>query len=349
MKICSNPLDTVRSTGSNQQWCIPLPTCYSTIIPYVPTNVEYNGQQTSNTTTAFCSDINNYNGMNIIDSSLCAESQLIQRIRQKIDLYQTPSSNDAHQILQYLTDTVKKHVPDFVFKETTDSNIREQIKPKSSQLESNIQQDVVSTSSSKKSKSRSPSFLQRITNRKFTNKRSLSKDSSFHSTNLSVDSNRMVKGSSQFSPTRNVQFSSKLNENDFENVDNNELQHAIHNKITNSSDQDKSTMNFSTPNISIHHPGNDHITSAINLKSNQYLSPSYRSHRTDKRSSRKQTTSTIQSPTNSTIDIEQQKLHTQSLTPNSLRRSPSDNSQYNSQVQHTSIEKMGKRNNWLEK
>ncbi|CAF2396717.1 unnamed protein product [Rotaria sp. Silwood2] len=129
MKICSDPLDTVRSTGSNQKWCIPLPACYTTIIPYVPTNVEYNGQQTSNITTVNF-DINKYNDMNIIDSSLCANNQLIQRIRHKIDLYQTPSSNDARQILQHLTDIVKKHVPDFVFKETTDS------KPKSSQLES---------------------------------------------------------------------------------------------------------------------------------------------------------------------------------------------------------------------
>ncbi|CAF0932553.1 unnamed protein product [Rotaria sp. Silwood1] len=233
MRICSDPLDTVRSTGSNQQWCIPLPAYYTTIIPYVPANTEYDGQRLSNI-TEFCSDISNYNRLNIIDSSLCAKSKLIQRIRHKIDLYQTPSSNDAYQILQHLTDIVKKHVPDFVFKETTDS------KSKISQLESN-------------------------------------------------------------------------------------------NIVTNSNDQDNSTMNFPTPNVSTHHLSSDRITSAMDLRSSQYLSPSNQQQRTNKKSSEKQT------------------LQTQSLTPNSLQRLPLINSQYNNQVQHTLIDKTEKRNNWINK
>ncbi|CAF4577133.1 unnamed protein product [Rotaria sp. Silwood2] len=151
----------------------------------------------------------------------------------------------------------------------------------------------------------------------------------------------MIKDSSQ--------FSSKLNENNFENIDSKELRHAIHNIMTNSSDHDNSTMNISTPNVSPHHLGNDRIISAIDLKSSQYLSPSNGQQQADKILSRKQTTSVIQSPTNSTSDIGQQKLQTQSFISKFLQRSPSVNSQYNNQVQHTLIDNTGERNNWIKK
>jgi hypothetical protein len=127
MQLCSDPLQTVRHVGSNEQWCVSLPACYPTIIPYVPTNVEYNGQKASNT-AAFNSGFNTYDSTDIIDSPLCANSEIIQRIRHKVNLYQTPSSKDAHQILQRLTNIVKQHVPEFIFKEVTDGDVREEIK-----------------------------------------------------------------------------------------------------------------------------------------------------------------------------------------------------------------------------
>ncbi|CAF3590122.1 unnamed protein product [Rotaria sp. Silwood1] len=104
-----------------------------------------------------------------------------------------------------------------------------------------------------------------------------------------------------------------------------------HNIVTNSNDQDNSTMNFPTPNVSTHHLSSDRITSAMDLRSSQYLSPSNQQQRTNKKSSEKQT------------------LQTQSLTPNSLQRLPLINSQYNNQVQHTLIDKTEKRNNWINK
>jgi len=110
MEMCPDPLEAVRSVGPDQQWCVTLPACYPTIIPYIPTNIEYHGQKISDT-RAFSFDVNNYDCTNIIDSSLCVNSQLIQRIRHRIDLYQTSSANDAHDNLQHLTNIVKQHVP----------------------------------------------------------------------------------------------------------------------------------------------------------------------------------------------------------------------------------------------
>jgi hypothetical protein len=109
MQICPDPLEAVRSVGVDHQWCVTLPACYPTIIPYIPTNIEYNDQKAFNT-RASSFDVNNYDCTNILDSSLCANSQLIQRIRRKIDLYQTPSSNDAHERFQRSTDIVKQRV-----------------------------------------------------------------------------------------------------------------------------------------------------------------------------------------------------------------------------------------------
>jgi len=118
MQICPDPLEAVRSVGVDHQWCVTLPACYPTIIPYIPTNIEYNDQKAFNT-RASSFDVNNYDCTNILDSSLCANSQLIQRIRRKIDLYQTPSSNDAHERLQRSKDIVKQRV--------VDGNVRERI------------------------------------------------------------------------------------------------------------------------------------------------------------------------------------------------------------------------------
>ena len=94
MAICSDPLQTVRCVGPREQWCVPLPAQYPTIFPYSPKNVECYGQE-------------------------LFQSPLVQRIQRKIDLYQTPSSNDTRQMLQRLTTIIQKHVPDFSFKDST--------------------------------------------------------------------------------------------------------------------------------------------------------------------------------------------------------------------------------------
>ncbi len=110
MQVCSDPLKTIRSVGSDQPWCVTLPACYPTIMPYIATNVEYSGQDAANT-GVFSSGVNNYDCTNLLESSLCANSQLIQRLRHKIDLYQTAPSNEARQKRQYSTSMIKQHVP----------------------------------------------------------------------------------------------------------------------------------------------------------------------------------------------------------------------------------------------
>jgi hypothetical protein len=126
MQICPDPLEAVRSIGPDQQWCVTLPACYPTIIPYRPTNIEYNDPKAADT-RAFNFDVKNYDCTNIIDSSLCANSQLIQRIRRRFDLYQTSPSNDAHQNRQCLKNIVKQRIPN--------GDVRERVS-QSSQLQS---------------------------------------------------------------------------------------------------------------------------------------------------------------------------------------------------------------------
>jgi hypothetical protein len=123
MEICPDPLEGVRYVGSDQPACASLPADYPTIAPHTLHNVEYKGRKA----TAFNFNVNNYDRTNIIDSSLCVNSKLIQRLQHKIDLYQTPSSNDTRQILQLLTNIVKQHVPSFVFNDIVADDGREQI------------------------------------------------------------------------------------------------------------------------------------------------------------------------------------------------------------------------------
>lgn len=96
MQICSDLLEATRSVGSNQPGCASSSAYYPTTVPYTTT-------------------------------SLCANSKLIQRLQHKIDLYQTPSSNDARQILQRLTNIIRQHVPSFVFNEIPSDDARKQI------------------------------------------------------------------------------------------------------------------------------------------------------------------------------------------------------------------------------
>jgi hypothetical protein len=109
MQICPDPLEAVHSVGSDHQWCVTLPACYPTIFPYIPNNVECNEEKAPNT-GALNIDGNTYDCTSIIDSSLCVNSQLIQRLRHKLNLYQTSSSNHTKQSQQHLTNMVKQHV-----------------------------------------------------------------------------------------------------------------------------------------------------------------------------------------------------------------------------------------------
>ncbi len=104
MQICPDPLQVVRSVESDQQWCVTLPACYPTILPYRPSNVEYNDKKESKNIDK-CT--------NITDSLSCTKSELIQRLRHKIDLYQSlssSSSNNTRQNHQHLLNTVKQYV-----------------------------------------------------------------------------------------------------------------------------------------------------------------------------------------------------------------------------------------------
>jgi len=125
MEICSDPLEGVRYVGSDQPACASLLAGYPTIPPHTLHNVEYNGRKATDI-PAFNLNVNNYDRTNTIDSSLCINSKLIQRLQHKIDLYQTPSSNDTRQILQLLTNIIKQHVPSFVFNEIVADDGREQ-------------------------------------------------------------------------------------------------------------------------------------------------------------------------------------------------------------------------------
>jgi hypothetical protein len=87
-----------------------------------------------------------------------------------------------------------------------------------------------------------------------------------------------------------------------------ELRQTVHNMMTSDSHQ------------SDHYLSDDHIISAIDLKSSRSLSPSHSQQRVDSVLSSKQATSAIQSPTSYT---------------SSLPRSPPIKSQYSNQVEHT--------------
>ncbi|CAF3551564.1 unnamed protein product [Rotaria socialis] len=239
MYICSNPLDPVRCTGPNQQWCVQLPACYPTILSCVPTVVKRD----------------DYHGSTILDSPLYANSRLLQRLRQNIDQNPVPpSSNKAsHMYQQHVIDTDRKN--------------------------------VLSTPISPVSKSRSPSLLQQFFNRK------------------SMDGNRSIEKSRNITPILNVHDSSKSNENDLENAnsrDKKKLRQAIHNIMKSTSAQDNLSKNIST-----HHLDPDLSNSVTDIKSSHFLSPSNVQQQIDKKSSQKQNTSTIQSPTNSTNDTTQ--------------------------------------------
>ena len=148
MQIYPDALEAVSSVGSKQPECASLPACYPTIVPYTSNYVGYNGQKATNI-TAFNLNANDYDCTNIVDPSLCTNSKLIQRLRHKIDLYQTPSSNDARQILQRLANIVKKHVPSFVFNETVVDDASERISQISQLQSSNCQICVLTSQTAK--------------------------------------------------------------------------------------------------------------------------------------------------------------------------------------------------------
>ncbi|CAF0812187.1 unnamed protein product [Adineta steineri] len=336
MHICSDPLEVIHSDRSTQPWCTP-----------------------------FVS--NNYDRRNILISSLCAKSKLIQRLQHKIDLYQTPTSNDAHQILRHLTNVVQQHAPNFVFNEIFPNNAREQI---SSSLQ-NIQQDTLPVASSVASTSQSSSLSQQVANKKMTDEHLLSKYSSQHSPNLSMHSRQINEGSKQ--------SLSKVNENSFEKIKNkndkdldhrssmvmsipvpsmfstphvsdqqvlnSQLRQSTSDMLTIGSHHDSSVMTLSTPNNRDHHLENDRIISAIDLKSSNSVLPSHNQQEIDKISLTKQISSTKPSSTSSINDYRQEELSTLSSS-SSILRSPSTKSQHPLPTYDENISRNERKNNY---
>ncbi|CAF0900927.1 unnamed protein product [Adineta ricciae] len=60
----------------------------------------------------------------IIEPPFCGLN-IIQRLYHKVDLYQTPSTNETNQILEQLTKIIKQHVPNFSFNENFGHDLEE--------------------------------------------------------------------------------------------------------------------------------------------------------------------------------------------------------------------------------
>lgn len=86
MQICSNPLRVVRSVRPDDQWCVTLPAGYPSLFPYRPSNVEYDGGE------VFTNDSSKMKA-----SSMSTNNQLIRRLQQNNDPYQTSSTNNIRQ------------------------------------------------------------------------------------------------------------------------------------------------------------------------------------------------------------------------------------------------------------
>ena len=109
MRQCLDPLEAVRRVGPDQPWCVTLPACYPTILPYTSAHADDP-----------CVDARH--------SSSHAARPLAQRLRGRVERHQTPTSSDARQILHRLTRIVQQHVPEFVFHESPVEDANNQIK-----------------------------------------------------------------------------------------------------------------------------------------------------------------------------------------------------------------------------
>ena len=60
----------------------------------------------------------------IINPPFCGLN-IVQRLHHKVDLYQTPSTNEVNRILEQLTNIIKQRVPNFVFNENFGHDLAE--------------------------------------------------------------------------------------------------------------------------------------------------------------------------------------------------------------------------------
>ena len=102
MRPCLDPLEAVRRVGPDQPWCVTLPACYPTILPYTSDHAD--------------------------DPCIDARHSFVERLRGRVDRHQTPTSNDARQITHRLTRIVQQHVPEFIFHESASDDASRQIK-----------------------------------------------------------------------------------------------------------------------------------------------------------------------------------------------------------------------------
>ena len=96
MQICSDPLRTARSVRADNQWCVTVPAAYPTLFPCRSNNVKYDGAE------AFASNPSDTDGIQFDQTkikapSICTNNQLIRRLQQNIDRYQTSPTKDTRQ------------------------------------------------------------------------------------------------------------------------------------------------------------------------------------------------------------------------------------------------------------
>ncbi|CAF0944095.1 unnamed protein product [Adineta ricciae] len=60
----------------------------------------------------------------IIEPPFCGLN-IVQRLHHKVDLYQTPSTNETNRVLEQLTKIIKQHVPNFSFNENFGHDLEE--------------------------------------------------------------------------------------------------------------------------------------------------------------------------------------------------------------------------------
>lgn len=101
----------------------------------------------------------------------------------------------------------------------------------------------------------------------------------------------------------------------------------MHKIITNGGDDETSTMDDSTSNINTRDFDNDSIISAMNLKNNRFLSPSYNQQRVNRKSFGKQSIAHNQSPISFTSENREEK----SLISNQHRLSNTINDDKNNE------------------
>lgn len=103
MEIRSDPYKAPCYTRSRQGICIGLFDCSSAII--------------SKSANALSPE-------SIIEPPFCGRN-IVQRLHHKVDLYQTPSTNETNRILEQLTNIIKQHLPNFSFNQNFGHDLKE--------------------------------------------------------------------------------------------------------------------------------------------------------------------------------------------------------------------------------